>query len=567
MTKSRILSLLFLMYHIICISQVKSSSSYQEIRKFYENKELNDESALPDINAFIKKAKANKDDRALALGYRDAVAYSSNINAKLKFADSTIQASLKTGKNDLISDAYVGKGILYSFNLKKYQPALDEFLKAYRYSLMTKDEYLQHKVNYHLGNVKSYLGYYEEAIGHFNHSIRYFESGSKDSANPNTAYNFKKGYFNILHQMTVCYQNLNDFKKSDSLIELGINLTRHQNDFQLEYAYFLKSKGILYFHRKKPNDAIYYLNKALPPILKKGDFTWESVIYFYLGNIFITHGDEEKGIVYFTKVDSIFDQHQFIFPEVRKNYRFLINHYKKGNNTEKELYYTKQLLRADNIIVKDFKYLSKKMFLEYDSRKLEDEKERLKSSKIIIVIIALIIISFTIVVLIYRHYREKVLKKKYIQLQERLNIFKTKLQSEKKADADNILVKKQVVSDEKADELAKKLAVFEEKNQFLQKNLTCKKLAEQFKTNTHYLSTYINEVKGMNFNKYLSELRIRYITNLLNSDRKYLNYKIEGLAAECGIASRQNFSDLFFEINGIRPADFIKMRVKELNNK
>jgi len=207
------------------------------------------------------------------------------------------------------------------------------------------------------------------------------------------------------------------------------------------------------------------------------------------------------------------------------------------------------------------------MFLEYDSRKLEDEKERLKSSKLIIVIIALVIISFTIAVLIYRHYREKVLKIKYIRLQERLNIFKTELQSEKKADEDNILVKKQVVSDEKADELAKKLAMFEEKNQFLQKNLTCKKLAEQFKTNTHYLSTYINEVKGMNFNKYLSELRIRYITNLLNSDRKYLNYKIEGLAAECGIASRQNFSDLFFEINGIRPADFIKMRVKELNNK
>lgn len=291
MTKSKTLSLLFLMYHIICISQVKSSTSYQEIRKFYENKALNDESALPDINAFIKKAKANKDDRALALGYRDAVAYSSNINAKLKFADSTIQAALKTEKKDLISDAYVGKGILYSFNLKKYQPALDEFLKAYRYSLMTKDEYLQHKVNYHLGNVKSYLGYYKEAIGHFNHSIRYFESGSKGSANPNTAYNFKKGYFNILHQMTVCYQNLNDFKKSDSIIELGIDLTRHQNDFQLEYAYFLKSKGILYFHRKKPNDAIYYLNKALPPILKKRDLTGTSVIYFYLGNVFITHGE------------------------------------------------------------------------------------------------------------------------------------------------------------------------------------------------------------------------------------------------------------------------------------
>ena len=44
----------------------------------------------------------------------------------------------------------------------------------------------------------------------------------------------------------------------------------------------------------------------------------------------------------------------------------------------------------------------------------------------------------------------------------------------------------------------------------------------------------------------------------------YLQLKIQGLADECGISSRQNFSDLFQEINGIRPTDFIKQRKKEL---
>jgi AraC-like DNA-binding protein len=46
----------------------------------------------------------------------------------------------------------------------------------------------------------------------------------------------------------------------------------------------------------------------------------------------------------------------------------------------------------------------------------------------------------------------------------------------------------------------------------------------------------------------------------------YLNYTIDTLAKECGIASRQNFSDLFYEINGIRPTDFIRKRKKELEN-
>lgn len=68
----------------------------------------------------------------------------------------------------------------------------------------------------------------------------------------------------------------------------------------------------------------------------------------------------------------------------------------------------------------------------------------------------------------------------------------------------------------------------------------------------------------MNFNKYMAELRINYITNLLNTNTKYLNYTIEALAEECGIAARQNFSNLFFDINGIRPTDYIRNRKKEL---
>ena len=62
----------------------------------------------------------------------------------------------------------------------------------------------------------------------------------------------------------------------------------------------------------------------------------------------------------------------------------------------------------------------------------------------------------------------------------------------------------------------------------------------------------------------MAELRINYITNLLNTNSKYLNYTIEALADECGIAARQNFSNLFFDINGIRPTDYIKNRKKEL---
>ena len=87
-------------------------------------------------------------------------------------------------------------------------------------------------------------------------------------------------------------------------------------------------------------------------------------------------------------------------------------------------------------------------------------------------------------------------------------------------------------------------------------------------SNVHFLLTiYINDVKGVNFSKYLSTLRINYITRLMYEAPYYLQLKVQGLADECGIASRQNFSDLFQEINGIRPTDFVKQRKKELEEK
>ena len=113
-------------------------------------------------------------------------------------------------------------------------------------------------------------------------------------------------------------------------------------------------------------------------------------------------------------------------------------------------------------------------------------------------------------------------------------------------------------------EIREKLEKFEREKQFLKKGLTEKDVAVKLSTNSHYLSVYINEHKGMNFNKYIAELRINYITNLLNTNNMYLRFTIEALAKECGIASRQNFSNLFFDINGIRPTDYIKKRKQEL---
>lgn len=162
-----------------------------------------------------------------------------------------------------------------------------------------------------------------------------------------------------------------------------------------------------------------------------------------------------------------------------------------------------------------------------------------------------------------RYHKEQNIKLKYLLLQDRLNSkqYDTLILNDQNVSTDSV---KTVLPEDLYKELDKRLQEFEMENGYIQKGLTLSILATKMNTNTSYLSTFINENKGKNFKTYINELRISYITHLLNSERKYLLYTIEALADESGISTRQHFSDLFFDINGLRPTDFIRKRKQEL---
>lgn len=537
---------------------------YENIRKQYESFEKNDSSALSFVNRYILTAKKENNYAKLAQGYEDARYFSPAPQTKLQYADSCISASLKTSDNDLISRSYLGKGTVYYFNLKRYQPALQEYLKAFEYSKKGSDAYQKNKIIYHIGVVKSYLGYYEEAIKHFEECIDYFEPKTKGNFHPNEIYNNSKGYLNSLHQLAICYRHEKNYKKANSLLNTGIAFIWKSKEFPLELAYFHKCKGIIAYHGRNYSEAITQLKRALPELKKNNDFAWISVADFYIGKSYLATGKQEDAIIQFRKVDSIFQKHSFIMPELRENYDLLIKLAKEKQDDKQELYYTKNLLKADSILAREFPFLSAKVHKEYDTQILEDAKGKLETQNhwslgaIVLLIIAVIGLIFTAWKL---YQKEKDIRKKYAELEERLQTH----QRTPTVSYENIPQQsKAVISKEIFTDLAEKLKEFEDSKSFKEKGITLPQLAENFKTNSTYLSQYINDVMGVNFNKYLSALRINYITELMYNDSKVLEYSVQGLADECGISSRQNFSDLFLEINGIRPTDFIKQRKKEL---
>lgn len=545
-------------------SQNSEEKIFSEIRKTYEKKAIDDVDAMVQVCRFIGQAKRTSNVIKLLQGYRDGRQFDKN--NKLAYADSAIAVSLKYGTKNDISRDYLSKGIIYYFYQKKYKLALDEYLKAYNSSKGSTDQYLQHKVIYHLGVVKVHLGYYEEALEHFQYCNSFYKTKLSSALLENEKFNYKKAYYNSLHQLSVVNRYLKNFKISDSLSHLGYQLTLHDNDFKLENSYFLKCKGISKFHTKNYSEALRDLKQSLTVIQLKGDFAWASVIYYYMGRVYMAQNDKKNAIASFNNIDSIFVNHYYIVPEVYSSYNFLIENY-KNNNLKKQLYYTNQLLKADSVIAKDYVYLSSKLHKDYDRQILIDNSESLELAGKNRFRVALFVILITVLLLVFfilRYRKDLKIKKQYYLLQKKLSDQITQNIVTVDEEAPQYSLRKTFLAPEITSHIETKLKKFETELQFRKKGLTQKSIAAKLDTNSHYLSIYINENKGMNFNKYMAYLRINYITSLLNSESKYLNYRMDALAEECGIASRTNFSNLFYEINGIRPGDFIKKRKAEL---
>lgn len=543
--------------------KIQGQHSFEDIRSSYDKKKENDITALKGINLYIQKAKLENNLVEQIQGYRDATFYSEDKRLKIKYADSAIVTAQKTDDKELISTVYLLKGSLYYFYYRNYQFALAEYLIAYQYSKDSKDDYLKYKIIYQMGLVKSYLGYYEEGIEHFNECISYFEPKSKEKLHPGAIRNAERGYLNSLHQMAVCYRNIKDYKKTDSVINAGLRFSKI-DEFPSEKAYLTKCKAISEYHHNNFSYTIALLQKSLPIFNKNDDFYWSCVSDFYIGKSFLELGKEDLAIKQFEKVDSIFQKRQFIVPELLENYNFLIKYYHNRKDSEKELEYSKKLLKADSILNRDFKYLSAKIHKDYDKKILEESKTRLETRNKVGfgTIIILISILLIVALLAWKFYMNgKQIKLKYLQLENNL---KQQNQPTSLSYEGISAYAKSILSEDVFNDLQNKLKEFETNEGFKENGLTIDRLANILHTNKSYLSQYINDVKGINFSKYLSTLRINYITRLMYDDPYYLQLKVQGLADECGIGSRQNFSDLFQEINGIRPIDFIKQRKNEL---
>ena len=563
---NRFLLLIFTFFLSLIQGQNLNEQSYKNISGLFNSYSENDERALVFVNLYISKAKKDHNYKKLIRGYEEAIYYSRDVNRKLLYADSTIITAIQNKNDDDISRAYLGKGIIYYYNRKQYKPALEQYLIAFKFSKNSKDDYLKNKITYHLGMVKSYLGYYKEAAVHFEEAADYFEKKSKENVHPNIRLNNESGYFNSIYRLSTCYRNLRLYQKEDSLINIGLRRLHNTAQLSTEYGYFQKGKGVQLLRLGNTDDALQYFKQSKDILSHHQDDASLMTVYFYMGKAYWSDRKRAESLQYLNKVDSLVNKFWFVTPEIRSGYEYLIKDAKQNKNYERQLYYTNQLLKADSIINADFAMLSSKIHREYDTNTLLEEKNKLQRVHKNGFIILYYSMGFGLMIVCFSIWkfrkREKALTIKYQELLEKFNTSQP---------TDHFLESKPVSSEEKniysaeiIEEVKANLKIFEERKNFLKQNLTLPIVAKMIGSNRTHLSYVLNVHLDVTFTTYLKILRIRYITNLLLEDSKYLKFKIDSLAEKCGMANRQIFSAHFLEINGIRPTDFIRKRLDEI---
>ncbi|MCD0472502.1 helix-turn-helix domain-containing protein [Flavobacterium sp. JAS] len=494
------------------------------------------------LKSFLYKAKSEKNSEEITNGYKNYLHYSKD-NLKLVYADSMIYTARITANKALIGSAYLSKGIVF-YGMKKHKYALDNYLIANKFISQTDDHYLIHKVKYNIASIKYYLGYYNEAISLFRECIDYFK---KDDVRP---------YLNSIHLLGLCYNRIGNYGLCTEMNRKGLAEGKRLSCDEMN-IYFIHSEGINQYFKSNYRKAIEEINYIIKNIKEAEDYSNESVGYFYIGASYWKLSKPDQAIFYFMKVDQILEDKDYIRADLIQNYKLLIEYYKSKKDLEKQLYYSKRLLKADSILDNQYRYLSKRILKDYDSQKMLMEMKKMEHSlelrkyNDLIFVLILITLLLGIGFLFYRYNKNKnKYRKNFLELMNR----NEETKAEPKANTNSI----EDINQDTVSILLKKLEKFEREKRYLEKNMTLPKLAVLFKTNINYLYKIIYHFRGKKFTDYINDLKIDYLIYLMKQDKRYRKYNNKALAEEVGFSTTQRFANAFYARTGISTSYFIK---------
>ncbi|WP_299764647.1 AraC family transcriptional regulator [uncultured Dokdonia sp.] len=484
-------------------------------------------------------------------------------NYRLDYFDKAIVYTEKYNDKFQPALAYINKSDKFYFD-GNYKKSVEMLFKALEYTKKNKNDYLQYYIIGNINLLRSEWGDKKVAIKKY---IEILEKEKNNINNYNTSSSrhslkyHKNSYASIQYSLAQVYYEIKELKNAsiylDSVYQYGIK--NNLKEYKLNY-YGLKG-GILY-REKNYKEALVHTNKFLE--LKDPEDLYSISRSSIIKSLTLWKlNRKEEAIQFIKKADSLYQITDDEFEELGEGYQLLINHYKEVEDADNQLLYLNKLIEFDRKISSNYIEIGNRIEQEYTMPQLLAEKDEVilklniknkseKRNKYTIILVLVILL----VVIVYYIRTNYLNKKRFKTLQERFKEQKTTIETLKR-----VPEKEKVALDleEKQIKLISNgLLEFEQAHGFLDDTVTLKSLAETLKTNSSYLSKYINSVKETNFTTYISDLRVHYATHKLQEDAKFRSYTIEAIASEVGFSNTRSFTNHFKRVTGITVSYFMK---------
>ena len=470
----------------------------------------------------------------------------------LTYYDSILELSKLYSFEDQFypRDAYQAKGDFF-FQKRYYKRALSNFLKVSEYAKKYNDKLVEFNVRQSIGFVKRITGDFKDAVRLQKKNLAYASSKKGDSMS----------YLKSLMSLANIY---NDMKLPDSSMvynKLGINESKKLK-LKTYLNHFSLNSGISFYLKNQYQKAIDTIEKFIPYYEKFKSKRNLDFAYYYCGEAYLKINNHEKAINYFKKTDTLFEKKGNMYPIMRTNFVRLVDYYKKKKDYNHHLKYLNKLIRFDSILYSQNIYLNKELINKYDIPKIQSEKKvvlkEMKRNKRIsfFVILSISTILFIAFLLLFFQSKQKAkYKKRFHEIIKQHETEKKQSNLQKKKTSN--------VPDEIVENILLSLNKFEEKNQFIMRDITLVLLAKKLNTNSNYLSKVINTYKEKNFTNYINELRIEYAIEKMKTDVTFRKYTIKAIALDVGFKSSDSFSKAFLKQKEIKPSYFLRELLKK----
>jgi AraC-like DNA-binding protein len=535
---------------------------YDEIRDLGFDTTKSFKQRLGYFKKYLLKGEQEKNSHRITMGYYYCAYHHYDIDDKLaiQYLDSAIICSRQLPDTLFPAVAYREKAML-QVRKSDFKAAIDNYKLAEYFALKNNSDYY-YLVRDAIATVKSEnLGEVKEALEIYKECYKYY----KKQGITNKKYTEK--YVRILFGIADVFKSLHQLDSCSFYNKMGEEFAKKNGEHEYEYLFIL-NEGANHSLRGNYTIALKEIDRALPIMKKYHNKINILASYYYYGKCYEGMHNKKLAVQNYARVDSIYQtDHKILTPEFVGGYQYLISYYKETGNKEKQLQYLTTYIQINSVLQKNYKELNNLLKKEYDlPHSLRDKEALINSLKnknnYFICGVAGLLVALLILFL-YQQRMKKIYHLRFEEIMKETEINKNKgvVTIEKNfLETKNVTISKEII-----DQIIQKLKLFEKEKGYINSKISINSLADEFETNSKYLSKIVNEYKEKSFVTYINDLRIDYIILVLKEDKKMRKYNLQAIAIECGFNSAESFSTAFFKKTGIKPSFFIKELDKNSN--